>query len=64
MKRRRKKTKTLSLHVYGILDRKRGKITKVGLDKEEIQFEVDLDNHDSNFGLCDFELKVKIPIDY
>lgn len=64
MKRRRKKTKTLSLHIYGVLDKKQGKITMVSLDKEEIQFEVDLGNHNKNFGLCDFELTVKIPIGY
>lgn len=64
MKRRRiPKVKFTSLHIYGILDKRRREITRVSLDKEEIQFEIDLDNHEKNFGFCDFTLKIKIPIE-
>lgn len=61
MKRRRKKIKSLSLHVYGILDKTKKEVTKVSLDREEIQLEIDLDNHNRNFSLCDFLIKVHIP---
>ncbi len=62
--RTKKKFKFLFLHVYGILDKKKGDLLKVSLNKEEIQLEIDLDNHDRNFALCEFSIKIKIPIDY
>lgn len=62
MKRSKSKNKTLSLHVYAILDKKFRRVTKVSLDKEEIEFEIDLDNHDQNLILCNFEIRIKIPI--
>lgn len=54
--------KILSLHVYGILDKKAAKIRKVSLDREELEFEIELDNIDGNLMLCDFDLKVAFPI--
>jgi len=63
MKRKGKPTgKVLSLHVYGILDKKAAKIHKVSLDREELEFEIELDNIEGNLMLCDFELKVAFPI--
>lgn len=61
MKRQRKKEKSVFLHVYGILDKVKRDITKVSLDKEEILFEIEMDNHDQNFSLCDFEVRIKVP---
>jgi hypothetical protein len=62
MKRKRKSQKILSLHVFGILDKKLLKVTKVSLDQEELEFDIDLDNIDDRLTLCDFEIKVKFPI--
>ena len=56
-----KKRKFFSIRIYGILDKKNEKILKVSLNKEEIKFELDLDNYDDNFILCDFDLKIEIP---
>lgn len=61
MKRKGKPTasRIISLHVYGIIDKNLAKVTKVSLNREELEFELDCDNHDNNLMLCDFELKVK-----
>jgi hypothetical protein len=59
MKRPRKKFKILSLHVYGILDKDKEEVIKVNLDKEELLFELELDNHNGSLILCDFDVKVK-----
>lgn len=59
----KKKIKSFNVHVYGILDKKLEKITKVSLDEEEIRLDLDLDNHDGKLVLCDFNLKVKLAID-
>lgn len=61
MKRKGKSQKILSLHVFGILDNHLKKIIKVSLDQEELEFDLDLDNHDGRLSLCDFEIKVKFP---
>jgi len=62
MKRKRNSQKILSLHVYGILDKVTKKINKVSLDREELEFEIELDNIQGNLLLCDFAIKVKFPI--
>lgn len=59
---KKKKSKIFSLCVYGILDKKKKKITKVSLIKEEIQLDVDLDNHEGTLSLCSFDLKIKLVI--
>ena len=56
------KPKSFSLRVYGILDKKKKQITRVSLNKEEIQLEIDLDNHEGNLSLYRFDIKVKIVI--
>ena len=58
---RKKKTKLICAHVYGILDQKINKITKVSLDEEEIKLDLDLDNHGGNLMLCEFDLRVELP---
>lgn len=62
MKGSNKNHKLLSLHVYGILNKKLEKITKVSLDKEELIFEIDLDNYSGHLVLCDFYVKVDMPL--
>ncbi len=58
---KKKKTKMYSVRVYGILDKKKDQIVKVGLDREEIQFDIDLDNIERNLILCEFDLRVELP---
>lgn len=58
----KKKTKTISVHVYGILDRKKQKITKVSLDKEDIKLDIDLENFDGRLMLCEFDLRIVLPL--
>ncbi len=62
MKDSRKKPKIFSFRVYGILDKNKKEITKISLNEEEIQLEVDLENLHGNLALCSFDVKVKIPI--
>jgi hypothetical protein len=62
MKRIRKKQKILSLRVYGIMDIERETVIKVNLNKEELEFELELDNHDGNLILCSFDIKIKFLI--
>ena len=59
---KKKKPKILSLRVYGILDKKKKQITKVHLNREDIQLEIDLDNHEGNLSLCSFDIKIKVVI--
>ena len=59
MKGPKKKSKLLSLRVYGILDKEKGEIKKVSLNKEELIFEIELDNYYGHLVLCDFDIKVK-----
>jgi hypothetical protein len=62
MKRTRKNQNILSLHVYGILDKEKNKIIKVSLDREDLKFELELDNHSGTLILCDFDIKVKFSL--
>ena len=59
---KKQKSKVFSLCVYGILDKKKKQITKVSLNQEEIQLEIDLDNHAGNLSLCSFDIKIKMVI--
>ena len=56
----KQKTKIISVRVYGIFDKKKRKVTKVSLNQEEIQFEIDLDNLDGNLFLCIFDIKMPL----
>jgi hypothetical protein len=62
MKRKGNPQKILSLHVYGILDKVAKKVTKVSLDREELEFEIELDNIEGHLMLCDFTIQVAFPI--
>lgn len=62
MKRKGNPQKILSLRVFGILNTVTKKVTKVSLDREELEFEIELDNIQGNLLLCDFTVKVQFPI--
>lgn len=57
---KKQKAKKLSFRVYGILDKNKKKITKISLVKDEIQLEIDLDNHKGNLSLCIFNIETEI----
>ena len=59
---KKQKTKTLSFRVYGILDKNKKKIIKVSLIKDEIQLDIDLDNHKGNLSLCIFNIETEITV--
>jgi hypothetical protein len=59
---KKQKIKTLSFRVYGILDKNKKKIIKVSLIKDEIQLDIDLDNHKGNLSLCIFNIETEITL--
>jgi len=59
---KKQKAQKIFISVYGILDKNKKKIIKVSLDKNEIQLEIDLDNHKGNLYLCKFDIRTEILI--